>query len=503
MPSVSSDGSILAYDGTASCTGGPLCQGSFTARGFISGAQLSSALTFYGSLRISHNGQYAIRFGGARGYPQFAALYDFQSRQFVYSLTGSTCFIGCTVPGDGRQSVADDGTVLTNQGLWRNGQIKTLGLSQGQIVSRLSPDGSVVIYDSAVISACYGSLTFGFCDFNNMLHAYNIATGVEVHLAKGPTFQGGARGLQQPYFFPSVSSDGQLVLYRAPDPQTGLPQAFLSATDGTRQRQLTNDPAGIAEAVLCGDAHRAFAITQNGGLLAIDVDSSHVRTLLSGGVPFITKTTGAIVPGSLVTFTGTDLLSADGRSRLSFGALQAPVLSSTQNSVTIQVPWELDVNLPVTVSGANPDSPFEQAAAFQPVLAAPEFLTVFHADFTPLTTYGDFAKPGEILIFYMTGLGPVSPPIATGQAARYDRQSYVQLPLHCVWDAGTGVDQTADIQFAGLAPGTIGVYQVNVPAPGTFSGTTISEHFLKCASLLPSGESSASATTNIVVATAQ
>jgi uncharacterized protein (TIGR03437 family) len=137
------------------------------------------------------------------------------------------------------------------------------------------------------------------------------------------------------------------------------------------------------------------------------------------------------------------------------------------------------------------------------VLASPEFLAVFHADFTPLNTYSNFAKPGEILILYMTGLGPASPPIATGQAAPPDRLSDVQFPLHCVWDSVNGAGQTADIQFAGLAPGTVGVYQVNIAAPGPFPRTAITEHFLTCTSVLPSGGSSDSAITAIFVATAQ
>jgi hypothetical protein len=76
--------------------------------------------------------------------------------------------------------VADDGTVLTNQGLLRNGQIQPLGLSHSQLVSRLSPDGSTIVYESAVRSQCYGDLAFGICDFNNVLFASNVASGAEV-----------------------------------------------------------------------------------------------------------------------------------------------------------------------------------------------------------------------------------------------------------------------------------------------------------------------------------
>jgi hypothetical protein len=42
------------------------------------------------------------------------------------------------------------------------------------------------------------------------------------------------------------------------------------------------------------------------------------------------------------------------------------------------------------------------------------------------------------------------------------------------------------------------VYQVNILVPG-FPETTITEHFLSCASVLPSGENSAPATTSTFV----
>jgi hypothetical protein len=176
--------------------------------------------------------------------------------------------------------------------------------------------------------------------------------------ATGPTYQQSFYAAVQPYFFPSVSSDGRLVFYRAPDPQSGLPQVFLSVPGGSARSQLTNDPAGIAETALSGGGHQAYAIRQTCGLLAIDIDSGQAQTLVAGGAPFVNKTTGAIVAGSLVTFTGTNLLTSNGQSRVSFGALQPPVISSAETSVTIQVPWEPDVNNPLTLSVADTDKSF-------------------------------------------------------------------------------------------------------------------------------------------------
>jgi len=290
MPSVSGDGTILTYDGTASCSGGQLCLGSFTSNGFIMGAKLDVNMTWFGSLRISHNGRYALRFGGLRNvlpYQETASFYDRQSGKYVAVL------LGCTIDGDGRQSITDDGAVLTNNGLWRDGQLAGPSLSPGGFLSRISPDGSIVVYETFVSTWCYGDFAFGGCDVNNVLHARNVATGVDVQIAQGPTYGQRRDATQgQPYFFPSLSNDGRFVLYRAPDAQSGQPQVFLSTTDGTMLRKLTAERAGIAEAVLSGDGHRAYAVKRAGGLLSIDVDSGQVQTLPN---PFRrTSATGAL-----------------------------------------------------------------------------------------------------------------------------------------------------------------------------------------------------------------
>jgi uncharacterized protein (TIGR03437 family) len=68
--------------------------------------------------------------------------------------------------------------------------------------------------------------------------------------------------------------------------------------------------------------------------------------------------------------------------------------------------------------------------------------------------------PGETLIVYLTGLGAVSALLNAGQpapgplAVRYE----VEVRL-----GDLGLRPT----FAGLAPGFVGLYQVNVPLPPT------------------------------------
>lgn len=68
------------------------------------------------------------------------------------------------------------------------------------------------------------------------------------------------------------------------------------------------------------------------------------------------------------------------------------------------------------------------------------------------------AKPGETIILFGTGFGPTTPPIAPGIVtdARYDLSSTPTVTLGNI---------TAQVLFAGLAPGEGQVYQFNIVIP--------------------------------------
>jgi uncharacterized protein (TIGR03437 family) len=70
------------------------------------------------------------------------------------------------------------------------------------------------------------------------------------------------------------------------------------------------------------------------------------------------------------------------------------------------------------------------------------------------------AMPGDYVAIFATGLGPVSSVIVEGQAASADPLATVQSHV----EARIG-GQPAEVQFAGLAPGLVGTYQVNAKVP--------------------------------------
>jgi uncharacterized protein (TIGR03437 family) len=70
------------------------------------------------------------------------------------------------------------------------------------------------------------------------------------------------------------------------------------------------------------------------------------------------------------------------------------------------------------------------------------------------------ASEGDVLVIYCAGLGPVSPAVADGAAAPLSTLSKTVNPVTV-----TIGGQSAQVLFAGLAPGFAGLYQVNALVP--------------------------------------
>jgi uncharacterized protein (TIGR03437 family) len=79
-----------------------------------------------------------------------------------------------------------------------------------------------------------------------------------------------------------------------------------------------------------------------------------------------------------------------------------------------------------------------------------------HAADYSLVTQSNPAVAGETIVVYMTGLGPVSSPVASGMPAPAANAA------DCGQDAIPSVGQ---VLYAGLTPGTVGVYQLNLQLP--------------------------------------
>ena len=70
-------------------------------------------------------------------------------------------------------------------------------------------------------------------------------------------------------------------------------------------------------------------------------------------------------------------------------------------------------------------------------------------------------RPGDTLVIYLTGMGLTTPAVTAGWAAPASPLAFAStVPTVTLGGA------SLNVQYAGLAPGEVGVYQINAVVPG-------------------------------------
>jgi uncharacterized protein (TIGR03437 family) len=212
----------------------------------------------------------------------------------------------------------------------------------------------------------------------------------------------------------------------------------------------------------------------------------------TNGVVNAADFTAAVAPGMVVSVFGTNLASGT----VSAAAVPLPTtLSGTSVEVNGQAmplffvsPNQVNAQMPFGISGSVQVTVRTAAGVSAPAAAnlgasAPRLFTktmdgkgepilVHSADWT-LVSAASPARAGEYVILFLTGLGAVTPAISAGQPGgdngRYGPLN--QLPSGAATVTFGG--KPAPISFAGLAPGFVGLYQINFQTPsdiptGTF-----------------------------------
>ena len=123
-------------------------------------------------------------------------------------------------------------------------------------------------------------------------------------------------------------------------------------------------------------------------------------------------------------------------------------------TLRLNTPNGVSDNLNITISPAAP-SVFRVSSGDAAVPA------VVRATDNTFITSTNPVRPGDVLTIYATGLGRTTPEVPAGTPAPDDQLSSAQIPAQ-VKMGGT----TAEVLFAGLTPGQIGIYQINVQVSG-------------------------------------
>ena len=160
------------------------------------------------------------------------------------------------------------------------------------------------------------------------------------------------------------------------------------------------------------------------------------------------------------------------------GSMPAPLFSTAPNQANIQIPWELRglASATLTATSANGSSATFQVplAAFAPAVFSVNQQGTGQGLVTLANSRALAAPPGSagaaesraaakgsFITVYCVGLGEVNNPPATG-AATPDASSTTRSAVSVLLN---GVSVPA--AFAGLAPGSVGLFQVNVQIPDT------------------------------------
>lgn len=176
-----------------------------------------------------------------------------------------------------------------------------------------------------------------------------------------------------------------------------------------------------------------------------------------------------MAPGSLVslfgTFTGSATASASalplarklGETELLVGGSTVPLLYVSPLQINFQAPRQTPVSQ--VLVEARVAAKVVARATMTVIPTAPGVFAVLNQD-SKANSATNPARRGQVLQIYATGQGEVSPAVEDGAAPAADKLS-VTSGTPAVAIGG----KRATVQFSGLAPGFVGVWQLNVVVP--------------------------------------
>jgi len=177
---------------------------------------------------------------------------------------------------------------------------------------------------------------------------------------------------------------------------------------------------------------------------------------------------GRFMGSGTVNTTAPLPLSSNG-TVVTFNGSPCPLLYVSATQITAQIPTEAapgPATVTVSYSGTSASATISVVAASPGFFTANGMAIAQHGDYS-LVTFANPARSGEIVTFYGTGIGPVSPAVASGQPAPDPPNLAVSAATYSATIGGAN----APVSFLGLTPGLAGVMQLNLQIPaGTPSG---------------------------------
>ena len=346
-----------------------------------------------------------------------------------------------------------------NMGKWQAG-------SDSQIVGSLA---------NAVVGSfgkpAYFNKTAYFCGSGDNLKAFTLANAT---LGAAPSSQS-ATQFAYAGCVPTISAKGTANAIVWAIDSAGLLRAYdatnlaneLWDSNQNQARDAMGAPVRFSAPMVVNG--KVYVGTQNSLAVYGLLSSISVRNAASGQANIaapgsIVSIFGSGLAQSTVEASGFPLRTTLGGATVTINNAAVPIYYASSEQINIQVAYDAAAAATVAViSGAS------TTFVIQPT--APGIFLINGTQAAALNQDGTVNGPtepafvGSVLQVYATGLGAVDNPVATGAAAPASPLSQTSATV----EASIG-GQTARVQFAGLAPGFAGLYQVNIVVPQLTTG---------------------------------
>lgn len=232
-----------------------------------------------------------------------------------------------------------------------------------------------------------------------------------------------------------------------------------------------------------------FAVAWNGGNFTDTLPAGAVATyewavpapaFPANGVINAAAPQAGLSPGALFSIYGVGLATAAQQPSLlplpatmsavtvQINGLTAPLLYVSPLQINAQVPWEVTPGsavLSVTHAGQAASQTVAVAAAGPAIFTIDgTYAAALNQDYR-VNSQDHAAVAGKAIFLFGTGLGAVSPAVATGAAAAFEPLSWVTAKVTAMVGG-----ESAGVLYAGLAPGFAGLWQMNLQLPSDVSG---------------------------------
>jgi uncharacterized protein (TIGR03437 family) len=335
----------------------------------------------------------------------------------------------------------------------------------------------------------YGTATYGGANSSSCDPPYGCGTVFSLSVGLGPFVE----------TLPASGNVGTAVNILG----TNLTGASTVTFNGTAAVFTVVSPSLITTTVPVGSTTGTVQVTTPGDTLLSNApftvtpaSGPQAPSINPGGVVNAASYTAPVAPGSIAAAYGNFLLSSPSTApglplptnlsglSMQFGGfgspgVPVPLFYASGGQVNLQVPWELagQTQTPLTVSVSS------QTSASRAVNLAPFAPAIFSTNAQGTgqgaildTSYQlvdalNPATPGTTYIqIYCTGLGPVTYQPSSGSPA----PSSPPLAETTTTPTVTIGNVPAQVLFSGLAPGFVGLYQVNAQVPaGTPGGAAV------------------------------